>query len=596
MGLTRCRIGFWAATALLGAMIGLGPAQAQDQRWLQIEAHRDIETALERARVLDTALENIAGFRLPSDWIALSLGPFESETDAFALRRELRAQGVIPADAFISNGSDYLVQVFPQDGMPRSPVTVAPAVPEVDAQPDPAPEVAIAPPPEPEPEPEPEETLAQAQAAERALDRDARADIQTALQWFGFYNLGIDAAFGPGTRRSMSAWQEAQGFAATGVLTTRQREALLGDYRAELAALGMETVRDELAGISIDLPMALVQFERHETPFAKYVSRNDSGVQVLLISQSGTQATLFGLYEIMQSLEIVPLEGRRERSQNSFVLTGQSESLRSHSFAQFRNGEVKGFTLVWTRERDAQMARVLPMMEASFATFSGTLPESAGPASAVARADLLAGLALRRPDFSRSGFYVDATGTVLTTSAAVAQCGRVTIDEAYDARVLRRDDALGLAVLKPETPLVPMAFAQFQDRAAAMGAEITIAGFSFEDSMSSPILTFGRVDALEGLNGESDQLRLNAEIRPGDLGGPVFGSNGAVIGLLSGQPQDGARQLPSDVNFAVSAAAITGFLQAANVSVGTLREDVFVPPERLTRIAGDLTVLVSCWN
>jgi S1-C subfamily serine protease len=600
MGLTICRMGVWAAMAIVGAVIGLGAAQAQDQRWLQIEAHRDLDIALDRAITLDRALGNVVGFRLPSDWVALSLGPFESETDAFALRRQLRAQGVIPADAFISNGSDYLVQVFPQDGNARSPVIMAPAAPDADPVPEtmPEPEGVLAPEPEPqpEPEPEPEETLAQAQAAERLLDRDARAELQTALQWFGFYTLSIDAAFGPGTRRSMSAWQEAQGDPATGVLTTRQRDALLGAYRAELAALGMQTVRDELAGISIDLPLALVQFDRHETPFAKYGARDDSGVQVLLISQSGTQATLFGLYEIMQSLEIVPLEGRRERSQNSFLLTGQSDTLRSHSFAQFRNGEVKGYTLVWTPDRDAQMARVLPMMQSSFATFSGALPESAGPLSAVARPDLLAGLALRRPDFSRSGFFVDATGTVLTTSDAVAQCGRVTIDEAYEARVLRRDDALGLAVLKPETPLVPLAFAQFHDRAAALGAEITIAGFSFEDAMARPILTFGRIEALEGLNGESDRLRLSAETRPGDLGGPVFGANGAVIGLLSGQPQDGARLLPSDVNFAVNAAAITAFLRAANISTGTLREDVFVPPERLTRIAGDLTVLVSCWN
>jgi len=394
----------------------------------------------------------------------------------------------------------------------------------------------------------------------------------------------------------MAAWQADRGFDDTGVLTTRQRAQLLAEYQGELAALGMQTIRDEDAGIEIALPLAMVAFDRHEAPFSHFVAKDDSGVQVLLLSQPGNQATLFGLYEIMQTLEIVPLDGDRERRSNSFTLTGQNENLRSHTVAEFRNGQIKGYTLVWTPERDDQMARVLPMMQDSFTTFGGTLPESTGQASQVARSALLAGLSVRRPDYSRSGFYIDATGTTVTTAAAVAQCDRVTLDEAYTARVRARDDALNIAVLEPETPLVPLAFAQFAEGDMPLGQEITISGFSFEDMLTRPVLTFGRLDAAGGLNGEAGVLRLNATVAQGDLGGPVFGPNGAVLGLLSGQPQIDNRQLPPEVNFAVSADAIRDFLSENGVSSGTLRSGVTVPPEQLTRVAGDLTVLVSCWN
>lgn len=591
MRMNKGRIGLLAVSVSVVAMLVGDMAAAQEQRWVQIEAHRTLEEALTRAEVVEDRIGNISGFRLPSDWYALSVGPFETEGDAFAVRRQLRAAGLIPADAFISNGSDYIAQIFPagSSGAAAQPVVEPEQVVEM-----PVAEALVT--AEPELEPEPEETLREAQISEQALDRDARAEIQTALQWFGYYTLAIDAAFGPGTRRSMLAWQEDQGVDATGVLTTRQRATLLEAYRSELAALGMRTVTDDLAGIRIDLPMAMVAFDRHEAPFARFIERDGSGVQVLLISQPGTQVTLFGLYEIMQTLEIVPLEGRRERQQNSFVLTGQNDELRSHTVAQFRNGEVKGFTLVWTPDRDAQMERVLPMMEASFTPIAGVLPESAGQASTVQRGALLAGLAVRRPEFSRSGFFVDATGTVLTTASAVAGCGRVTIDEAYDARVVALDEAMGLAVLQPETPLVPMAFAQFQEDLARLGAQVTIAGFSFEDAMTRPVLTFGQIEDMRGLNGEEDRFRLSAEIRQGDLGGPVFGSNGAVIGLLAGQPQDADRILPEDVNYAVPADVIKAFLRSNNISSGTLREDVVVPPEVITRIGGDLTVLVSCWK
>ncbi|MCL1628702.1 serine protease [Roseibaca sp. V10] len=580
---------YFSIAAFLAAGVSglaLGPALAQDSRWVQLEAHRELDVALTRAQEYQSSIGNVSGFQLPSDWYALTLGPFETDTDAFEVRRQLRAERAIPADAFVSNGENYGARFFPTDGAAVAPVVTSQAAPAAEPEP-----LVVA-----APEPEPEETLREAQASERQLDRDARAELQTALQWFGFYTQRIDAAFGPGTRRSMAAWQADRGFDDTGVLTTRQRAQLLAEYQGELAALGMQTIRDEDAGIEIALPLAMVAFDRHEAPFSHFMAKDDSGVQVLLLSQPGNQATLFGLYEIMQTLEIVPLDGERERRSNSFTLTGQTENLRSHTVAEFRNGQIKGYTLVWTPERDDQMARVLPMMQDSFTTFGGTLPESTGQASQVARSALLAGLSVRRPDYSRSGFYIDATGTTVTTAAAVAQCDRVTLDEAYTARVRARDDALNIAVLEPETPLVPLAFAQFAEGDMPLGQEITISGFSFEDMLTRPVLTFGRLDAEGGLNGEAGVLRLNATVAQGDLGGPVFGPNGAVLGLLSGQPPMDNRQLPPEVNFAVSADAIRGFLSENGVSSGTLRSGVTVPPEQLTRVAGDLTVLVSCWN
>jgi S1-C subfamily serine protease len=601
---TRAGRQFLTMGVALGALcLGWG-ASAQEQRWLQLEAHRELAAALEAAGTYAGNVGNIAGFELPGAWYAISVGPFDSDTDAFALRRQLRAEGRIPADAFVSNGANYLAQVFPEgaDGavLVQAQAVTAPE-PVAEPVPEPAPEPVAAPEPAPvvvaapEPEPEPEETPRQAQANERNLTRDDRAAIQTALQWFGFYPAAIDAAFGPGTRRSITDWQSANGFDGTGFLTRRQLAQLLGTYQSEVETLGLQLVRDEASGIELELPLGLIEFDRYESPFVHFRAKDGSGVQVLLLSQAGNQATLFGLYEIMQSLDVIPLEGPRERRQNGFTITGRSDTARAHSFATFRNGQIKGFTVLWTPQADDQIARVLPSMEASLTTFGGTLPDSAGQASTVARGALLAGLSVRRPAYSRTGFYIDATGTVLTSADAVAQCGRVTLDEAYDARIVARDDVLNVAVLKPDTPLVPLAFAQFGGD-ATLGTNVTIAGFSFEDALTRPVLTFGRVEDLSGLNGETNQLRLQASVRAGDLGGPVFGPNGAVLGLLTGQPEDATRQLPPEVNFAAPAPAIRAFLSANNISSGTLRDDVVMPTETLTRVAGDLSVLVSCWK
>ncbi len=594
-----------AATLLAQEMPAQPGAEAVQQRvWVQVEANSSREESVARARAYEERVGSVSGFDLPSGWHAVVLGPFETRDDANEVRRQLQSEGLIPRDAFATEGQSFGTRFFPP-GAGEVPMPALPAA-ESDPAADPEPEIAdTAPEVIPEPEPEiaepvieepPEETLAEAQASERTLTRDERAALQVALQWFGYYNLGIDAAFGPGTRRAMTAWQEDRGHDATGVLTTRQREQLIREYSGELAALGMEEWRDEEAGIDIELPLAMVEFDRHEAPFAHFTPVDDSGVRVLLISQSGSQATLGGLYEIMQTLDIVPLEGARSRQNNSFTLTGQSDELRSHTVARHQNGQIKGFTLVWTPERDEQMERVLPMMEASFSTFGGTLPDGIGEASAVSRRDLLAGLSVRRPERSRSGFYIDATGSVLTSAEAVAGCARVTIDEAYNARVVASDDALGFAVLEPETPLVPLAFAQFADDAPRPGTEVFVSGFGLEDVLARPLLTTGALEDLRGLDGEEELLRLGIEVAAGDSGGPVFNGNGAVIGMLLPRGEDGARILPQDVHFAASAEALRSMLSDAGVRTGTLSEAAAMPPGLLTRAAGDLTVMVSCWN
>ncbi len=115
-----------------------------------------------------------------------------------------------------------------------------------------------------------EENLAEARLGEQQLDRAGREALQVALQWGGFYTSAIDGAFGSGTRRAMETYQIAMGYQATGVLTSRQRSELMDNYGAELASLGMQRVEDRGAGVAIDLPLAMVQFDRYDYPFAHY--------------------------------------------------------------------------------------------------------------------------------------------------------------------------------------------------------------------------------------------------------------------------------------------------------------------------------------
>jgi S1-C subfamily serine protease len=589
-------------------------ALAQSSYWVQIEAHATLRTAEDFAARYDARFGSVAGFRIDGGWYGIAVGPFETAADAEAVRTRLLNAREIRADAYVTDQAMYGQQFWPAganvleqaaaapEAAPRESATPQPQAPLV-AQPEstPAPEPVAEPAPPvlaaPEPEPEPEETLAQARDLDRRLTQAERAEIQTALQWFGFYTQRIDAAFGPGTRTAIGNWQRDQGFEPTGFLTTRQRNALVGGYADALARYDFRAVRDETAGVEITLPIGFVAFDRHEAPFAHFSEVNDSGFRVLLISQQGTQATLFGLYEIMQTLAVIPTEGRRERRNNGFLLTGRSDTARAHAEARFDRGQIKGWVLLWGPEADGDADLVLSTMQSSFRPIEGVLPDSAGNAgSSVARRDLVAGLEVRRPVRARSGFFVDAVGSVVTTAEAVAQCSRVTIDEAYDARVALVDADLGLAILTPIEPLVPLAFAQFAAQAPRLDSEVRVSGFSFQDTLTRPILTFGRLSDMQGLYGEEWLRRLTLTAQPGDSGGPVFDANGAVAGMLLPRADHPDRMLPEDVNFALSSEAILAALDRARLRGTTSRDGGTMPAEILTRVSADLTVLVSCWN
>lgn len=579
-------------------------ARAQEVVFVQVESNSTLSAAEARARAYAQILSDVNAFRARTGLYAIALGPYE-RGDAQALLRDLLARGLVPRDSFLIDGAPYVAQVFPIGGTAlAATVPATPAAPVVAASEAPAPEAAAAPisdaAPAPEaeaaPEPEPEETVQQARQSEGELDRAGRDALQIALQWFGFYRGGIDGAFGPGTRNAMSAWQQDQGFEATGVLTTTQRAQLAGAYQSELAALGMETLRETRAGIEIDLPLAMVEFDSYNFPFAQFAPANDSGVQVLLISQPGDRNTLFGLYEIMQTLDIVPLEGTRERQGDRFLLTGQSDGLRSHTEARLVGGAVKGFTLVWPPAQDAAMARVLPIMQDSFRAVEGVLDPGAVPPDATDTVDLVAGLSVRAPERVRSGFYIDADGHVMTTTeAVVGACARILIDDAYPAEVAHQDAELGLAVLRPLQRLAPLSFAEMASVPGRVRSDIAVAGFPFDGALGAASMAFGTLADLQGINGERMIQRLEVATQESEAGGPVFDTTGAVLGMIL-PGMTGGRALPEDVTLALRADLLGESLAMAGITPQLSARTETLNRERLARLGAEMTVTVSCWN
>lgn len=570
---------------LLVALWMLVPAaaMAQGQLWVQIEAQPSLAEAQARARAYTSELASVSGFSLGSGWYAIVLGPY-SDTEANATLVRLRAQGRIPRDSFIADGGAFRQRFWPIGAGAVPAPEPAPAETATETGQSPAIQSTL-----------PDESPRQARISEGELSPEERMDLQRALEWEGFYTAAIDGAFGAGTRRAMGSYQEAKGYEPTGILTTAQRAELMQDYRSVLAQLGMQTIVDEKAGISIRMPASMVSFSSYEFPFARYEPTGDSGAQVILISQKGTKATLSGLYDVLQTLKIIPRKGFREIKGDEFVLTGQNDEIASYTFAQRSGGQIKGFTLVWPAGDDRRMQRVISDMRASFTPLPGAvLNETDRQPGDEQSIDLVAGLELRTPMRTRSGFFVDASGTVVTTADAVDACTRITVGD-DGADVLRTDDALGLAILKPKTPLSPPGIAIFKDAVPRLKSDIAVSGYSYGGILGAPTLTFGLLADIRGLRGEPELSRLEVTVMAEDAGGPVLSADGTVLGMLLTHSDDDGRKLPDEVSFALNADTLNMLLSDAGVSMQRARRNGNLDPEDLTDLADKMTVLVSCW-
>ncbi|WP_238941516.1 serine protease [Jannaschia sp. Os4] len=584
-----------SAAVAAAMMVGVAQGAAAQEFWVQIEAHPTLRETEERARAYGDLLPDVNAFTQPGLWSVLTLGPYDGEGEAQAILRQLRRQGLVPRDSFVSRGRTYRERIWPAPGAvaeaaPDGEAGAAVAAAEQAPAPDAAPRVDTTP-------PEPvEETPREARRSEAGLDRAAREELQRALQWFGLYAARIDGAFGPGTRNSMAAWQAREGVPTTGVLTTRQRADLLARFEAARARIGLGPLVVREAGIELVAPRGLVTFDRIEAPFVHHAEKNGSGVTLSLISQPGGARAMGGLYQILQTVEAVPEAGARELRRDGFTIEGAAGGRTTRVEARLQGDHLVGFMMSWPAAEDGMAARVVPEMVASLASVGAPLDPEAGFDPAAQDVDMVSGLEVRRPARVGAGFWVDRSGAVATAAANVAECGRVTLDGVHEAEVATL--AGDLAVLRPVGRLAPPAVARLAPAEARLKTGVAVGGYPFGGVLGTATLTFGTLEDVRGLDGSADVLRLGLAARAGDVGGPVLDEAGRVAGLLLPAPEMEGRALPGDVAVALKSGRLETALSAAGVSATMADGPAPAPvaPEDLTRVAAEVTVLVGCWE
>jgi S1-C subfamily serine protease len=212
------------------------------------------------------------------------------------------------------------------------------------------------------------------------------------------------------------------------------------------------------------------------------------------------------------------------------------------------------------------------------------------------------GAATRRTGLG-SGFFVDASGHIVTSHHVVQGCGEVRVPAREEiARVIAADTRNDLALLGIEgtADRLPSFRA---GTAARLGESVIVAGFPLGQVLAGGLnITTGSVSALAGPGNNTAMLQITAPVQSGNSGGPVLDQRGQVIGVVVSKLNAlriaaATGDVPQNVNFAINGSVVRAFLEANGVQLepaATLGTD-----EATTDIAEQAkqyTVLLECWR
>lgn len=134
-----------------------------------------------------------------------------------------------------------------------------------------------------------------------------------------------------------------------------------------------------------------------------------------------------------------------------------------------------------------------------------------------------------------SGVIFSADGAVLTNNHVIEGARAITVrfkdGRAFAARVIGRDPATDLAVLRVDVKNLPVA--SFADSDGARVGEWVVAigsPFGLGHTVTTGVLSAkGRAGV--GMNAIEDYLQTDASINPGNSGGPLVNLDGQVLGI-----------------------------------------------------------------
>jgi hypothetical protein len=254
-----------------------------------------------------------------------------------------------------------------------------------------------------------------------------RLKIQSALYWSGDY--GNAAKDGGAMEAAIRNFQKRSRAKITGVLTSEQRAALVAAADTHAQEFGWSVVVDPATGVRIGLPTKLVPVAR-DAAHGTHWSSPHGEVQVETFRVK--HANLSALFEDEKKKPKRKIE-HSALNDDGFIVSGMQGLKYFTVRAKLRDGEVRGFTLLYDQMMEGIVAPVMVAMASAFSPF----PERPAPFATLAKT----------VEYG-TGLIVSAEGHIVTAHKVVEGCQVIVADGLGNAERVAEDETNGLALLR----------------------------------------------------------------------------------------------------------------------------------------------------
>jgi S1-C subfamily serine protease len=202
-----------------------------------------------------------------------------------------------------------------------------------------------------------------------------------------------------------------------------------------------------------------------------------------------------------------------------------------------------------------------------------------------------------------TGFVISASGHILTNKHVADGCtdihGQLNGQPETTRRVVSSDAQNDLALLQGPTGSFKD-YAKLRDRSVHSGDSVVVIGYPLHWLLSSDFtVTTGIVSSRSGILNDTRYLQISAAIQPGNSGGPLFDTNGLVIGVVAEKINALAvarytgGNLPENINFAIKTGMIRDFLDNSVVPYETAAPGVELKTPEIAEKARAFTLYIA---
>jgi hypothetical protein len=397
-----------------------------------------------------------------------------------------------------------------------------------------------------------------------AMPPAERMAIQSDLAWTGDYNGLIDGEF---TDRSVAAVREFQKKLKnkqTGILNPQERQQLAAAAKTPQEEVGWRMVTDETSGTRLGVPTKLApERGKGKTGGRWFSQQGQIQIETFRLRDRG-----IALAAVFEREKKEPPQRKVDYSvlrDNFFVVSGLQGLKKFYVRGYYRDGEVRGFTLLYDQATEGTMDAVAVSMSNAFQPFPALPVQSAAPP------------ARRKVEYG-TAIVATREGHLITDRQNVDGCQSIVVAGHGHAERVADDEVRGVALVRlyGASNLTPLPLAG----EAAQGPNLTLVGIADPQAQGGGAAVTTPGARLAGSNG------IAPAPQPGLAGSAALDAQGRFFGMAAAKAAvvaGAAGNTPPQAAI-VPAEAIGAFLQAQKIAPASGRTSVETAKAAVVRV------------